>query len=168
MAEYNAGRGTTALGIVGTVLGSLGTAGALGNGVSILGGNNQRAPYYEAQCACQADIHSVKDLMAKDAEIAELKSEKYADKNGLELYKYIDGELKDIRKDIEVNKDNANAQFAQQAVYNATANGTMSTIAGQIAGLQTVVNQITQVAVPTSALCTFGCGCNKCNTCGNI
>lgn len=32
MAEYVAGKGTTALGIIGTVLGSIGTAGVAGNG----------------------------------------------------------------------------------------------------------------------------------------
>lgn len=165
MAEYIAGRGTTALGIVGTILGSIGTAGVLGNGTNWLGTNNARnnAAYYEAECACMGDIKATKELMGKDAEIARLQSEKYTNDTELQLYKYIDGQLKDIRNTVELNKDNANAKFAEQAVYNATVNGTLSTVAGQISGLQTIVGQITKTAVPSSAICNFGCGCS-----GNI
>ena len=75
MAEYIAGRGTTALGIVGTVLGSLGTAGAVGGGLPLLG--KTTAPYYEASCACMNDIKNTKELMDKDARIAKLESERY-------------------------------------------------------------------------------------------
>jgi hypothetical protein len=37
MAEFVAGKGTTALGIIGTVLGSLGVAGNSGAGLNLLG-----------------------------------------------------------------------------------------------------------------------------------
>lgn len=163
MAEYVAGRGTTALGIVGTVLGSIGTAGALGNGAVLSTGKSQ-APYFEASCACMNDIKTTRELMDKDSRIAKLESEKYTNETELQLYKYIDGELKDIRNIVEVNKDNANAKFAEQAVYNATVNGTLSTVAGQIAGLQTIVNSITKAVVPSNVVCQVSC----CNPCGNI
>jgi hypothetical protein len=39
MAEFVAGRGTTALGIIGTVLGSLGVAGNNGMGLNLFGNN---------------------------------------------------------------------------------------------------------------------------------
>lgn len=39
------------------------------------------------------DVDTLKEFRAKDAEIAKYESEKYADGVGIELYKYIDGEL---------------------------------------------------------------------------
>lgn len=161
MAEYVASRGTTALGIIGTVLGSLGTAGALGNGTALLGNSGRTgAPYYEASCACMGDINTVKELMDKDSKIAKLEAERYTNDTELQLYKYFDGELKDIRRVIEENKDNANDRFAEQAVYNSTVNGTLSTVASQITGLQTVVAQITKTVIPSTAVCNTGCGCS--------
>lgn len=158
MAEYTAGRGTTALGIIGTVLGSIGTAGFLGNGVNLLGGTRwgQPAPAvgpYEMTGACMHDIEGLKQLMEKDAEIAKLNSEKYSDKIGIELYKYIDGELKEIRA-------TQNDKWTSQAVVNATVNSGLATLNSQVADVTNTVAQITRTAVPQSAICNFGCGCN--------
>jgi hypothetical protein len=141
------------LGIAGTALGLLsGSANNLLNTAL----HNTSPGYYEGECVCKGDL---KELMAKDAEIARLNSERYADKNGLELYKYIAAELKDINNTIENNKDNTNAQFAQQAVYNATVNSSIATVANQVTNLQNLVGSITKTAVPQSAICDFGCGC---------
>ena len=156
MAEYVAGKGTTALGIIGTVLGSIGTAGVAGNGgfLSGLTGARAAAPY-EMTGACMHDVDTLKELMAKDAEIAKYKSEKYSDTVGLELYKYIDGELKDIRA-------TQNAKWTDQAVINATVNQGLTALNGQVTAVGNRVSQITRVAVPQSSICNFGCcGCNS-------
>lgn len=155
MAEYVAGKGTTALGIIGTVLGSIGTAGVAGNGIlSGLTGKQAVAPY-EMTGACMHDVDTLKELMAKDAEIAKYKSEKYADGVGIELYKYIDGELKDIRA-------TQNAKWTDQAVINATLNQGLTALSGQVTAVANTVNQITKVAVPQSSIYNFGCcGCNN-------
>ena len=155
MAEYVAGKGTTALGIIGTVLGSIGTAGVAGNGLlSGLTGKQAVAPY-EMTGACMHDVNTLKELMAKDAEIAKYKSEKYADGVGIELYKYIDGELKDIRA-------TQNAKWTDQAVINATMNQGLTALSGQVTAVANTVNQITKVAVPQSSICNVGCcGCNS-------
>lgn len=155
MAEYVAGRGTTALGIIGTVLGSIGTAGTLGTGANILSGGRSTGAPYEMTGACMHDVDTLKELMAKDAEIARYRSEKYSDTVGLELYKYIDGELKDMRAD-------QNAKWTDQAVINATVNQGLTALSGQVTAVANTVNQITKVAVPQSAICNFGCcGCNS-------
>lgn len=155
MAEYVAGRGTTALGIIGTVLGSIGTAGTLGTGANILSGGRSAGAPYEMTGACMHDVDTLKELMAKDAEIARYRSEKYSDTVGLELYKYIDGELKDMRAD-------QNAKWTDQAVINATVNQGLTALSGQVTAVANTVNQITKVAVPQSAICNFGCcGCNS-------
>ena len=156
MAEYVAGKGTTALGIIGTVLGSIGTAGVAGNGLlSGLTGKQAVAAPYEMTGACMHDVDTLKEFMAKDAEIAKYKSEKYADGVGIELYKYIDGELKDIRA-------TQNAKWTDQAVINATLNQGLTALSGQVTAVANTVNQITKVAVPQSSICNFGCcGCNN-------
>lgn len=153
--EYQAGRGTTALGTVGTVLGSIGTAGVLGNltggGLPILGNG-----------ANNAAIASLKECEAKDMEIAQLKSEKYTDKAVLDLYKYVDGEFKSIR-------ESSSVKWTEQAVINAKVDTGLATLSGQAQSIANTVNEITRVAVPSSAICNFGCcnnGCNRTN--GNI
>lgn len=155
MAEYVAGKGTTALGIIGTVLGSIGTAGVAGNGLlSGLTGKQAVATPFEMTSACMHDVSTLKELMAKDAEIAKLNSEKYSDKVGIELYKYIDSELKDIRA-------TQNAKWTDQAVINANVNQGLTALSGQVAAVANTVGQITKVAVPQSSVCNFGCcGCN--------
>lgn len=105
--------------------------------------------------ACMHDVDTVKELMEKDATIAKYQSEKYADGVGLELYKYIDGELKDIRA-------TQNAKWTDQAVINATVNQGLTALNGQVAAVANTVSQITKVAVPQSSICNFGCcGCNN-------
>lgn len=97
--DYTAGKGTTALGIIGTTLGGLAVAGA-----PILG----RA----AAASCDGADHFVnrydaaKDA-AKDARIAQLEtdvkfrdSELFTRDNMIEMYKYLDGELRSIRNEL--------------------------------------------------------------------
>lgn len=103
--EYTAGRGTTALGIVGTVLG--GTALAGGNGLlgNLLGGNacsdgsNMPVNRYE--------LNMNNELAAKDSEIALLKADAYTNQ------KFAD--LNDRYNDRFTNIE---AQLARQAVHN--------------------------------------------------
>lgn len=102
------GVGTAGLttGIIGTGLGALnalGGGGLLGNLLGIGGQNccsdNMPVTRYE--------LGLEQSNAAKDAEIALLKANTYQDQKSIELYKYIDGELRDIR-----------AVQAQQAVHN--------------------------------------------------
>ncbi len=157
MAEYVAGKGTTALGIIGTILGSIGTASAANNGGLLSGLTAKQASVtapYEMTNACMHDVDVVKELMAKDAEIAKYKSEKYADSVGLEVYKYFDGQIKDL-------KEAQNIKWTDQAVINATLNQGLTALSGQVTAVANTVNQITRVAVPQSSVCNFGCGCNS-------
>lgn len=161
MAEYLAGRGTTALGIIGTVLGGLGAAGMLG-GNSILGNTGYA---FEAQNATMHDIEDVQKLSAKDAEIAQLRSEKYADavredakQYGIEIYKELAERLNDM-------KDVQNAKWTDQMVVNAQMSDAITALDGKANNTASLVAQITRTAVPQAAICNFGCGCNT--GCGN-
>lgn len=107
--EYTAGRGTTALGIIGTVLG--GTALA-GNGVlgNLLGGANA------APAACmdsnnmpinRYDMGLIRDNMAKDSEIALLKANTFTDQK-----------FADLNDRYNARFTNIEAELAKQAVHN--------------------------------------------------
>lgn len=155
MADYVAGRGTTALGIIGTVLGGLGTVGALNPGVM--------AASYEGTNACMHDVEIARECAAKDSEIAMLKAEKYADgvredakQYGIEIYK-------DLAARINELKDVQNAKWTDQMVVNANLSNAITTLDGQAKATAGLVAQITRTAVPQSAICNFGGGCG----CGN-
>lgn len=131
--EWTAGRGTQALGIIGTVLGGLAVAGApLVNGL----GRN----------ANDADGNLVSRREAEQAaEIAELKTEVklrdsniYTDQKMLEVYKYFDGKL-----------DGVNRRLCEQDVWNATQTATIGCMAQQIAAL----NGMTRLVIPKTNIC---------------
>ena len=148
MADYVAGRGTTALGIIGTVLGGLGTVGAIHPGIS--------ATSYEGTGACMHDLETAKECAAKDAEISRLKSEQYANNVGIEVYKELAGKINEI-------KETQNAKWTDQMVVNANLSNAVTALDGQAKSTANLVAQITRTAVPQSAICNFGGGCG----CGN-
>lgn len=167
MAEFVAGKGTTALGIIGTVLGSLGVAGNNGMGLNLFG--NCNAPYgaygygpYQQNRCCSEDHLVDRYEASQSAKIAELEtqvalrdSNTYTDQKLLEVYKYFDGEVKDIRATMCAN-DKA------QAVVNANLNASVVALNGQVAATAATLAGITRTAVPRSSICDFGCGC--CNS----
>ena len=156
MAEYVAGRGTTALGIIGTVLGSIGTA---GSGLNLLGANP--AAVYENTNVSVHDMQMTQELAKKDAEISRLESEKYTNNAVIDLYKYIDGELKGMR-------EQSNGKWTEQAVVNANLSNGLTALSGQVANTAQLVAQITKTAVPSSAICNFNNGCGSCGGSVNI
>lgn len=129
MAEYQAGRGTTALGIIGTSLGGLAVAnqGVLGNLLGgILGGNqgnNDAAAAMAMGMAMGAmnqgghecrGHHVDRYDLEKDLTISELKSQialrdanTFTDQKQLEMYKYVDGKFNAVE-----------GELAKQAVRN--------------------------------------------------
>lgn len=138
--EYTAGKGTTALGVVGTVLGSIGTAaatGVLGNGMGLFGNN--------AACACSENMAVSRYELGQESRIAKLESEialrdanTYADKKSLELYQYVDGRLRSVE-----------GQIAAQAVVNAQITANISCMQGNIATLM----GLTKTVVPITNVC---------------
>lgn len=111
--EYTAGRGTTALGIIGTVLGGTalaGNSGVLGN---ILGNNNcvdgSNMP------VSRYDMGLIRDNMAKDSEIALLKANTFTD-----------GKFADLNDRYNARFTNIEAELARQAVHNAKVEGSFA------------------------------------------
>ena len=83
------------LGIAGTALGLLN--GGLGN---ILGGGCVNAGCSENHTVNRYELGLEQANAAKDAEIALLKANTYGDQKLLEVYKYFDGELKEVRGEL--------------------------------------------------------------------
>ena len=88
-----------------TVAGSLGLASFLGlgannNGGGILGGllGARNCGCSEDHCVNRYELAMEKELAAKDSKIALLESTIFTDKKSLELYQYIDGQLKEVRE----------------------------------------------------------------------
>lgn len=123
-ASKGVANGGLTTGIIGTALSVLN--GGLGN---ILGGNNNNG-------------YCLEQVMKRDAEIAELKAEKYSDKVGLELYRYVDGRFREFE-----------GRFEQQVAYNATNTATVGCISNQLNALQAVFNGLTKTVIPTTSIC---------------
>lgn len=160
MADYVAGRGTTALGIIGTVLGGIGTAAAAHPGIAAAA-----AAPYEATGACMHDVDTAQKMAAKDAEIAQLKSEKYADGVEDRAKQYVIEAYKDLAGRINDMKDKQNDKWTDQMVVNAQLSDAITALDGKASGTANLVAQITRTAVPQNAICNFGGGCNS--GCGN-
>lgn len=120
------------LGIAGTALGVL--SGGLGN-IGGLFGNKANAQecyvskYEAGQAARIAELET--EVKLRDSNI-------YTDSKILELYKYVDGKFGIVEN-----------QLCEQKVYNATLNGAVSCIQGQIAALQA----LTKTVIPNTSVC---------------
>lgn len=78
------------------------------------------------------------ELAAKDGKIALLEADKYTDQKLTEVYKDLVGQINSLQQ-----------QVSQQAVYNATVNGTLTCMQQQIAQLQS----LTKLVVPNGSVC---------------
>lgn len=140
-------------GIIGTSGFGLGLLNSLSNGMGLFGG---------AKPVCSEDHMINRYEAAQAAKIAELETEvklrdanTYTDQKLLDLYKYFDGENKEIRATICDMK-------AQQGVINANLTTGLDVLKSQVASTQAVVAGITRTAVPDNVICKF---CNCCNGC---
>lgn len=93
------------------------------------------------------------DLMianaSKDAEIGQLKADKYTDEKITAVYANLEGQINNLAAEVRGNKDAQTAVNTQQAVYNGTVNATLNCINGQI-------NQLfglTKLVVPNTSVC---------------
>ncbi len=134
-----AGGGTTALGIVGTVLGGLAVAnGGLGNGLNLFGNNDKYAT--------KTDLAYAQELAKKDSEISLLKSEQNTEVKIADVYDRL------VTK-INANQKSQDDWNAAQMVNNAQMSSAIAVNSNSIATLQNACSQITKLVVPNSAVC---------------
>ena len=118
------------LGIAGTALGLLN--GGLGN---IFGGLNNCS---ENQFINRYELERENKLVAKDSEIALLKSNIYTDQKISDVYERLNNKIAGVESAVNT-----------QAVVNATMTSTISCMQVQIAQLQS----LTKLVVPNSSVC---------------
>lgn len=127
------------LGIAGTALGLLNNG--LGN---IFGGGNfschENMPVNRYELGLQQENAGLKSQIAlRDANT-------HSDQKSLEIYKYFDGELKDIRATMCAN-DKA------QAVINAKFESGFAILNTQVASINNTIAQLTKTVIPNSSVC---------------
>lgn len=132
------------LGIAGTALG------LLNNGVGgILGGwgNNcgyNYGPYGRA--VSQFELNQTEKIAALESGIALRDANVYGDQKLLELYKYVDGELKDIRKTMCEDK-------LIQTRINAKIESGIDVLGTQLASINNTICKLTKIVIPNSSIC---------------
>ena len=145
MGEYASKGLANGVGIPALVLGSLGflNSGGLGGLGGILGGNNAGA------AAIQGNAY-VAALAAKDAEIGELKAEKYTDNRVDALNLNLTNKINSVAADLatlSLNNERRISGLEGQVSCLAQATNTA------IAGINATLGNITKLVVPTSAVC---------------
>ena len=131
-----------------TVLGSIGTAGALMGGLLNLGGmaNNCNSGCNggcsENQWVNRYELTLQQELAAKDAEIGLLKADKYTDEKLVEVYKDLQGQINALQQ-------SQNQVNMQQAVYNGTNTAAMQCMQQQI----NLLLGLTKTVVPNDSVC---------------
>lgn len=146
-------------GALNTVLGAVGTYGALQNGAlgGILGGfgNNYGNRPLEIITSDDRPISRyeakmMQELAAKDGKIALLESNIYTDQKIADVYERL------IRK-IDANKEAQNEINMQQAVYNGTNTATIGCLKNEIAQLLA----LSEMVIPQRKVCDTCC--RECN-----
>lgn len=142
-----------------TVLGSIGTAGALlGSGLlgNLFGGvnNNNRCVNNSNGCCNDAPIsrseaNMMNMLALKDSEIANLKASIYTDQKIVDVYTALAGMIKEVATEVRQNKDAQNDINREQAVYNGVNTATLQCLQGQVAQLF----GLTKLVVPNGSVC---------------
>lgn len=164
MAEFSskgvAGSGL-GLGIAGTALG------LLNSGVGNVLGRTTGFGYVNGECSDNCVVNRYE--LNQESRIAKLESDialrdanTYNDQKLLEVYKYFDGQLKDVRATMCAN-DKA------QAVINAKFESGIDVMASQIASINSTIASITRTVIPNANVCpgwgavtvqSTGCSCN--------
>lgn len=147
MADWTAGKGTTALGIIGTALGGLAASGGLGlmgNGYGYGNGCGYgNYGYANGVCSDNTFVSRYEaGLQQKIAEqgsmIALRDANTYNDQKMLELYKYMDKRFGDVEHHI-----------GHQAVVNAQIAANLSCLQNNVA----VLNGLTKTVIPIDNVC---------------
>ena len=139
-----------------------GIIGTSGFGLSLLNGLTGLLGGGAPRPMCSEDHFVNRYEAGQAARIAELETEVklrdsniYTDQKMLELYKYFDGENKQLRADFCEAK-------AQQGIINANLMAGVDVLKTQVADTRSVLAGITRTAVPSNVICNMCC--NPCGT----
>ena len=134
--KYVAGAGTTALGIIGTVLGGLGVAGNGNGSIPLLGGSNRAAEADAKIAKLEAERYTdaaVIASQARDSEIRDLETKNAAD-------------IKAMRTEFELRAEIDRKQAKIDLIE------AVSPLANEVKVLKETVGSFTRVVIPASAV----------------
>ena len=150
MADYVAGKGTTALGIIGTALGGLAAT-----GTNLLGMNGCNSGWNNGY-VCEGsmpvnrfELNQEKELANAQAEIVYWRGQDKTNEKISAAYANLEGQIKDLAREVRCNKDEQTGINMQQAVYNGVNTATIECIKGQVASLY----GLTKLVVPNTSVC---------------
>ena len=148
MADYVAGKGTTALGIIGTALGGLAAT-----GTNLLGGgwNNGcgSGMCSDNMAVNRYELNQEKELANAQAEIVYWRGQDKTNDKITAAYANLEGQIKDLAREVRCNKDEQTAVNMQQAVYNGVNTATIECIKGQVNALYS----LTSLKIPNTNVC---------------
>ncbi len=148
MGEYTSkGQGN-----LNTVLGAIGTAGAIMPQLfrgGLFGVESCGAVCSENVPVTRYDATLMQELSAERSEKALLKSQVYTDGKLVEIVKDYTAQIKDLADEVRANKDAQRAINQEQAVFNGTVTATIGCVKGQVDQLLS----LTKVVVPNSSIC---------------
>ena len=143
-ASRAVGNAGLATGIIGTALGALNGAG----GLELLSmGPRGRRDEGDIPVT-RHDMGLYRELSEKDFKIASLESNKYTDQKIADLTEKMNGKIDDVKNQMGMQFAGVQQQLNAQAVWNATQQGLIGCIQGQVAQLQ----QMTQMVIPNSSV----------------
>lgn len=144
MADYVAGRGTTALGIIGTVLGGIATLAEGGNLVNAgNGGCSENTPVN------RFELEQGEKLAQKDMEIAYWRGQDETNRKISDAYSKLESRINGVAAEVRANKDEQAGINLQQAVYN----GTNTAAAGCIQNQVNALLGMTKMVIPNTSVC---------------
>lgn len=148
MGEYTSkGQGN-----LNTVLGAIGTAGAVMPQLfrgGLFGVDGCGAVCSENVPVTRYDATLMQELSAQRSENALLKSQVYTDGKLVEIVKDYTAQIKDLAAEVRANKDAQCAINQEQAVFNGTVTATIGCVKGQVDQLLS----LTKLVVPNSSIC---------------
>ena len=152
MADYVAGKGTTALSIIGATLGGLAVAG--GNLLGMNGMNGWNNGCGSGMCSenmavNRYELNQEKELANAQAEIVYWRGQDKTNEKITAAYANLEGQIKDLAREVRCNKDEQTAVNMQQAVYNGVNTATIECIKGQVNALYS----LTSLKIPNTNVC---------------
>lgn len=145
--DYVAKQGTTALGIIGTVLGGIAVAGGSLLAGANANGNNGRSGGAVAECSentpvSRYELGLQQTIAQQQSHIQLLEADKYTDQKIVDVYNAINPQIREIRNELR-----------DIAVYQATNTATIGCLGNQVNGIQSVLNGLTKVVIPKTNIC---------------
>lgn len=145
MADYVAGRGTTALGIIGTVLGGIAT---LAEGGNLVSGNNNGG-CSENTPVNRFELEQNEKMAQKDMEIAYWRGQDETNRKISDAYSKLESRINGVAAEVRANKDEQAGINLQQAVYNGTNTAAVGCIQNQVNALL----GMTKMVIPNTSVC---------------